>query len=199
MRRKTFLIPVIAAVLVFAASPCISQVVPSATEGKVPLTIGGGFSDFQTDFGDAGRMVGVTVWADWRLHHLPALLDGLSIEVEGRHINYARPASFPKLRQDTGLGGALYTWQHYNRFHPYAKYLIGLGSIDFPDPANPYYTHDSRVVLAPGAGVDYRAWHNVSIRADYEYQFWRAIFGSHDLNPNGVTIGATYNFGYRER
>jgi len=199
MRRKAFLVPVLAAVFVLAASPAFSQVVPAATEGKVPLTIGGGVSDFLTDFENSGRMVGVTVWADWRLHHLPPLLDGLSIEVEGRDINFARPAGLTTLRQDTGLGGAIYTWQHYSRFHPYGKYLIGLGSIDFADPTNPYYTHDSRVVLAPGVGADYRAWRNVSIRVDYEYQFWHAIFGSHDLNPNGFTFGATYNFGYRER
>lgn len=165
----------------------------------MPLTIGGGVSDFLIDWGDSRRMVGVTVWADWRLHHLPALMDGLSIEVEGRDINYARPAGFTRLRQDTGLGGAIYSWPHYNRFHPYGKFLIGLGSVDFADPTNPYYTHDTRVVLAPGAGADYRVWRNVSIRADYEYQFWHALFGPHDLNPNGFTFGATYNFGYRER
>jgi hypothetical protein len=33
------------------------------------------------------------------------------------------------------------------------------------------------------------------VRGDYEYQYWRHIFGPHDLNPNGVTIGVSYDFG----
>ena len=55
------------------------------------------------------------------------------------------------------------------------------------------------MVLAPGGGVDYRVGGGVSLRADYEYQFWRHIFGPRDLNPNGITIGATYDFGVHRR
>jgi opacity protein-like surface antigen len=50
--------------------------------------------------------------------------------------------------------------------------------------------------LAPGGGIDYRAFGNVWLRADYEYQDWPNIFGKgYDLDPQGVTVGAMYEFG----
>ena len=56
---------------------------------------------------------------------------------------------------------------------------------------------DTRTVLAPGGGVDYQIGRHFAVRLDYEYQFWRAIFGPRDLNPNGLTLGAVYSFGGR--
>ncbi len=57
------------------------------------------------------------------------------------------------MRQDTGQGGAIYTFLRYRTFYPYAKFLAGLGSIEFPlSPNNPAYNHDTRTVLTPGEG-----------------------------------------------
>jgi opacity protein-like surface antigen len=183
----------LAAIFVIAAIPAFSQVAPSAHEGGLPLVVGVGFSNFATDFGPGRRMDGVSVWADWQPSRLPGALRGLGIEAEGRDINFGRPSALSKMRQDTAEGGPIYTWRHYRNFHPYAKYLIGFGSIDFP----PYgtYSHDTRTVLIPGGGAEYRAYRNIWVRGDYEYQYWRHIFGPHDLNPNGVTIGVSYDFG----
>jgi opacity protein-like surface antigen len=96
------------------------------------------------------------------------------------------------MRQDTGLGGAIYDWNRYRKFRPYAKYLVGVGSIDFPPFGT--YSHDTFLVFAPGGGVEYRAWRHIWIRGDYEYQFWQHVFGPHDLTPTGFTIGASYDF-----
>lgn len=182
---------VLAALFLAAAIPVFSQVAPAATEGGLPLVVGAGFSDFYSDWN--GRLAGPTVWVDWNFYHGPSFLHGFGIEVEGRDLNYGRTGGVPNLRQDTAEGGAIYTWRHYRNFHPYAKYLIGFGSIDFP----PYgtYSHDTRTVLIPGGGAEYRAYRNIWVRGDYEYQYWRHIFGPHDLNPNGVTIGVSYDFG----
>ena len=96
------------------------------------------------------------------------------------------------MRQDTGEGGAIYTWNRYRNFRPYAKYLVGIGSIDFATSGP--YSHDTFAVFSPGGGAEYRAWRHVWIRGDYEYQFWHHTFGPDDLNPNGITIGASYDF-----
>jgi opacity protein-like surface antigen len=183
---------IFAALLVAAVLPAHSQVTPAANQGGVPIVVGAGFSDFSIDWGPGQRMEGISAWVDWYPNRLPAVLNGLGIEAEGRDIDFGRPASIPKMRQDTGVGGAIYDWNRFRNFRPYAKYLVGIGSIDFP-PAGTY-SHDTFLVLSPGAGVEYRAWRHIWIRGDYEYQYWHHTFGLHDLNPNGFTVGASYDF-----
>jgi opacity protein-like surface antigen len=192
MRLKPNFKLVFAALLAAAALPLYSQVSPAANQGGVPLVVGAGFSDFSIDWGPGQRMEGISAWADWFPFRLPGVLNGLGIEAEGRDINFGRPAGIPRMRQDTGLGGAIYSWNHYRNFRPYAKYLAGVGSIDFPPSGT--YSHDTFSILAPGGGVEYRVWHHVWIRGDYEYQFWQHVFGFHDLTPNGFTAGVSYDF-----
>ena len=203
----------VAALVTMAAIPAAGQVVPSAEQGGLPLTAGGGFSRFNMDcasyiYGSTCYMNGITVWVDWNLNRLPgpSFLRGLSVELEGRDLNYGLPPwltdamqgdTGTNLRQDTGLGGLTYSWRHLSRIHPYGKALFGLGSIDFPPlPASPpTYRHDDRTITAFGGGADIRAWRHVWVRADWEYQLWPNLFGnSHPVTPNGITLGAVYDF-----
>ncbi len=183
---------IFAALLLAAVLPVYSQVSPAATQGGVPIVIGAGFSDYSIDWGPGQRMEGISAWADWYPRRLPSALNGLGIEAEGREIDFGRPAGLSRMRQDTGVGGGIYTWNHFRNFRPYAKFLAGIGSLDFPPSGT--YSHDTFTVLAPGGGVEYRAWHHIWIRGDYEYQFWQQVFGPHDLTPTGFTIGASYDF-----
>ena len=209
--RRTVL--ALTAFVVMAAIPVAAQVAPSAESGGWPIVAGAGVSGFNMDwgqdrFGRTRYMEGITVWFDWNLTRLPGpgLMKGFGVELEGRDIDFGLPASLSNasfgdkgtnMRQDTGLGGAIYTWRRYSRVHPYGKALAGLGSIDFPPlPASPpTYRHDDRTISAFGGGADIRAWHNLWVRADWEYQFWPDLFGSpHPLTPTGITIGAVYDF-----
>jgi hypothetical protein len=192
MRLKPTLKLIFAALLVAAVLPVYSQVAPAATQGGVPIVVGGGVSDFSIDWGTGKRMEGITAWADWFPNRLPTALHGLGIEAEGRDIDIGLPSGISRMRQDTGIGGAIYSWNRHRNFRPYAKYLLGIGSIDFPPIGT--YSHDTFLVLAPGGGIEYRAWRHVWIRGDYEYQFWHAVLGPHDLTPNGFTVGASYDF-----
>lgn len=186
-----------AAVSVSAVLPLYSQVVPDAAQGGVPVVVGGGFSNYDVDWGTGHRMDGISAWVDFYPRQLPRVLHGLGIEAEGRDINFGRPADLSNMRQDTGMGGAIYAWDHYRNFRPYARFLAGIGSINFPPSTGPggTYSHDTFVVTAPGGGIEYRAWQHVWLRAGYEYQIWHNIFGrSSSLNPNGVTVGVSYDF-----
>jgi opacity protein-like surface antigen len=173
-----------------------AQVAPSAVKGGgIPIVAGVGFSDFGIDWGPGTRMQGISAWIDFFPRGLPSKINGLGIEAEGRDLNFGRPSSIPRMRQDTALFGVIYDWNHFKNFLLNAKYLAGVGSIDFPPaPGFPNYTHDSFTVLAPGGGARYRIWRSVWVRADYEYQFWKHTFGGHDLNPQGFTIGTSYDF-----
>ncbi len=197
MRWKSMVVPVLSLFFVGSALSARAQVTYSAQEPKQPFTVGMGVSNFSDDWGTSNpRQIGITLWVDWRVPDLPSVLDGLGIEFEGRDLNYATPSYLPGHRMDTALGGPMYQFRRKSRFRPYGKYLMGVGSIDFPSPGSTYQ-HDTRTVLQPGVGCDVRFWNHFSARAGYDYQFWRQIFGSNDLNPNGFTFGAVYDFGFR--
>jgi len=143
------------------------------------------------------RLGGGALWVDWNFYDRPWFLHGFGIEVEGRDLNYGRSSHAekyePNLRQDTASGGVIYRFRHYPRFDPYAKFLVGFGSIDF-NLNVPNYRHDTRTVYTPGGGLEYRAFRNVWVRSDYEYQAWTNFIRGHTMDPNGVTIGAEYEF-----
>jgi opacity protein-like surface antigen len=187
--------------ILFAATayPLLSQVVPTAVEGGLPLTVGAGISDFNTDWRSTGssngpRMEGISVWVDWNFYHAPSFLHGLGVEVEGRDINFGRPSTLSNMRQDTAAGGPIYTFRRYRNIHPYAKFLVGFGSVDFPSPL-PNYHHDTRSFYSPGVGVEYRVFHNFWARGEWEYQSWSNFpTPNSTFHPNGFTVGASYNF-----
>jgi opacity protein-like surface antigen len=184
-----YLKALLAIVVMSSALPIYSQVAPEAKAPGIPLTVGVGYSNYATDW--SGRLEGPALWLDWNFYKGPTFLHGLGIEVEARDLNYGR--STPKLRMDTLSGGVIYTF-HSRRFNPYAKFLVGYGSIDF-DVNAPNYSHDTRTLYAPGAGLDYRLFRNVWVRGNYEYQFWPDFFNHHTLNPDGLTVGVSYDLG----
>jgi len=182
----------LAAAIVTISIPTIGQVVPEVQGDHAPLTVGVGYSNYNTNL--SGRVGGPMFWADWKFFEGPSPLHGLGVEVEGRDLNYNRTGSVPNLRMDTISGGPIYAL-HINRiFNPYAKFLLGFGSIDFIS-SNPNYKHDTRALYAPAGGLEYSVYKDLSVRGDYEYQFWTNFFNHHALNPNGVTIGISYKFG----
>jgi len=214
----------LAAFLVFTF-PAASQVIPAGEGGTKPLSIGAGGSSFNMDWGDDAQghrrpLDGGAIWIDWHFYDLPRFLNGLGIEAEARDLSKFGPIELSKgygdlncdgnsppncqpnpvgMRQDTVEAGPIYTWRRYARFHPYFKFLIGFGSMDFPQGAATYpdgkpYDHDTRTVYAPGGGVEYRLTRSVDVRADYEYQFWPDFLGRNALNPHGLSVGATYSF-----
>ncbi len=188
---------VLTALLVVSSSIWAHSQVAPATNGprSLPLRVGAGYSNYATDW--SGRLGGPTVWIDFDLPKVPPSWSGFQVEVEGRDLNYTRTGGDPKLRQYTFAGGVNYAWRYDPAFHPYAKFLVGLGNVSFSAVSVggvPGYTHDSRGFYAPGAGIDVRAHRRIWIRGDYEHQFWTDFFHHHTLMPHGFTIGVFYDF-----
>lgn len=178
-------IRVFAVLLFLSALPVLAQVAPTLKVSGIPLGVGAGVSDYTLDYGPGRRMEGFSAWADYNIFH------GLGIEAEGTTIFLNKPSSLSSMRQDTIKGGLIYRSRPFWKIRPYAKSLIGIGSIDFPS-GNPLYTHDTFQVEAMGGGVEYPVWHTLYVRGDYEYQIWNQYHGPNNLTPNGFTIGATY-------
>jgi opacity protein-like surface antigen len=179
------------------ALPLSAQVTPEASKSGLPFAVGGGFSDYDVDWGH-GRMEGGTIWIDWHPTQTPSFLHGFGLEAEARDIslggNRSKPSNF---RLDTVGGGVIYTWQRFHNVHPYAKFLLSLGGIDWNNPVI-QFRHETRTVYAPGFGFDTRVLRHVWARIDYEYQAWPQIDlaapGTHWLDPQGFTVGVEYDF-----
>ncbi len=204
MRFKLLVPPILTVSLIFAALPAFSQTVaPYQSKASLPFAFGGGPSAYNPDWGH-GIMYGGSVWADWYPRQLPRSLDGLGIELEARDIRYNRhpepnqPARSGQANttEDTVGGGFTYSWRYFRNFHPYVKGIFSIGSVDFITNS-PTYSHDTRFVMAPGGGVEYRIYRPIWARVDYEYQIWGKLFGNGDvLTPEGLTVGVSYDFSH---
>lgn len=203
MGLKPYLGPTLAVLFACTAYSSIAQVVPAATEKNVPWAVGVGLSGYNPDW-EQGHLLGGTLWIDYTLPRMPAFLRGLGIDAEARDLNYGRSSQSPNLREDTAMGGLIYSWPRYRNFRPYGKFLAGYGNRDAQSPTLLRY-HDSRNIEAAGAGVDYRVTRSIWVRADYEYQFWpdmrfRIVDNTPTpfapMHPQGFTIGAMYHFGH---
>jgi hypothetical protein len=165
---------VLLAVSLGLGSVARAQVVPSADAGGARLSVGGTASGYVLQFGQV-KVLGATAFVD---------TDSL------RHFGFEGEARWLKFHQThdinatTYLGGLRYS-RYYGKFQPYAKGLVGLGQFN--------YTYnlgkDTSLVVAPGAGLDYRLTPRIRWRAvDFEYQMWPQFhYGT--MSSYGVSTG----------
>ena len=93
----------------------------------------------------------------------------------------------------TLLIGPRYYIVRYRGMEPYAKLLVGDGTMHYPYSIGTasYFT------LAPGGGVNLRFTERLHVHVDYEYQIWHNAPGfagepNHPLRPNGINIGVAW-------
>jgi opacity protein-like surface antigen len=197
MRFKSFIPLILAVCLFIAALPVFAQVVPAYTAPGVPVSIGVGPSSWDVDWGH-GRMIGGTIWADWYPAKVESFVHvrGLGAEFEARDVSLHNVGYGQKnIRQDTAGVGPVFNWHITRRFRPYFKLVISDGSVDFTSPSRTY-SHDTRTVMAPGGGFEYRFYGPLKVRADYEYQFWIGKLLGNTLNPQGFTVGIAYDLSH---
>jgi hypothetical protein len=205
MRFKLLVPPILTVSLLFAALPAFSQTVaPYQGKASIPIVLGFGPSAYNPDWGH-GIMYGGTVWADWFPRNLPPAFDGLGIEVEARDISlnkHLNPGQADPQRsgqantkEDTAGGGFIYSWRYFHNFHPYVKGIFSQGSVDFLT-GSPTYSHDTRLVMAPGGGLEYRIYRPLWARVDYEYEIWGKLLGPNVLTPEGLTVGVSYDLSH---
>jgi hypothetical protein len=173
---------------VFAAalwpSGLLGQAAPAVRGGLPPLTAGGYYSNFYSDYNPV-HLAGAGVYVDWELFskwHIGA-------EGEARWLRFHQ---FQGSYEDNYLAGPRYS-RRYGKFVPYAKILLGAGELEF----NANEGHGGYLAMVTGGGVDYRLTRRVTIRlVDYEYQFWPSALGgglaSNGLTPHGFSFGAGY-------
>jgi len=159
----------------------------SAERAPVVFTIGGAYSFFDAAYGGY-KVMGAAAYTDLS----PLVWDHVAVEGEGRWLMLNGPNGFSEYNY---LAGPVYhfTISEHRRFHPYAKGLIGVGIVEFPN----HLAVGRYFVVAPGGGLDYALDSRWRFRADYEYQIWPQAPGipgdtQAAMKPDGVTIGFTY-------
>ena len=131
----------------------------------------------------------------------PGSIQGIGIYgnyTVGAHLGVAGEINLPRFHtpgdigESTYLYGARYQLNH-GRFHPYAKFLFGIGSFQYQSPSYaPSHLHYPAYV--PGGGIDLYLNHKVNIRLiDFEYQFLPSFF-PHGLTPYQGSIGVARRF-----
>ncbi|HWF66334.1 MAG TPA: outer membrane beta-barrel protein [Acidobacteriaceae bacterium] len=194
MRLKYF--PhILAAFVCSLAVAASSQALAPGNEYGLPITVGAGVGSFNPDF-DNGRMLAGTLWINFKVP-LPPVLDGLGFEIEGQDIafNPNHAQSVGHIKEEVLSGGVTYSRWDFHRVHPYGKVLMGYGNADYPTRTGFY--HQTRTVTTFGGGLTYPVLPAISLRAEYEYQYWPDFWiganpNGAPLNPSGFTIGATY-------
>jgi opacity protein-like surface antigen len=208
MRLRLFPPTSLAVLLVFSAHPIFAQVAPAGVVHTLPINVGVGFSNYDTDISygtgsSPARLSGGTFWLGYDPTFLPGKLGGLGIEAQARDLNFGHSSSQPFLRQDTAAGGVIYHWERHFLFRPYGEFLMGYGNADYRTPTGIHY-HQTRTITTVGGGAEFDTFHRLWVRAEYEYQWWPDFFITGDsqagkdsagiMNPQGVTVGVSYHF-----
>jgi hypothetical protein len=160
-----------------AVCPGHAQTAPAADAGGARLSVGGTASGYYLQYGEV-KVLGATAFVD---------LDTL------RHVGFEGEARWLTFHQThdinatTYLGGVRYS-RFFGRFQPYAKGLVGVGQFNYPYNLG----KDSTLVVAPGAGLDYRLSDRIRWRAvDFEYQLWPE-FHYGQMSSYGVSSGLKF-------
>src|SRR6266702_6115093 len=153
--RKFWLV----AILCLSPAFLLGQVVPAARGGNAGLWAGAEYSNFHADFGGNTRLQGVGAMADF--YFTPRI----GIEGEARFLSFG---DFHGETEKNYLIGPKFYLRPYSKIKPYAKLLVGLGSIQYPFSigSGTYFAY------APGGGIDYRIRTRWRVRGEYEYQIW---------------------------
>jgi hypothetical protein len=155
-----------------------AQVVYSGDRGGFSLAAGGTASVYEVQYGQQ-KLLGFSAVVDMDTTRR------FGLEAEGRWLLFNNPT---QIQDKTWMAGPRYhhTW---GKFQVYGKGLVGVGQFTFPYN----FAHGSYLVIAPGAGVDYRWKKRISFRlADVEYQVWpQFTYGS--MTSVGVSAGLRYH------
>lgn len=169
-----------------AAGTAHAQVHQAAVGSERHLWGGVEFSDFQNDYIRYIRSDGIGFYGDYML------TERVTAEAQVRLLDLNKPVG---LTEKSFLVGPLVNVYQYHRATAYAKFLLGVGTFNFPPIG-----YGSYFAYGTGGGVDYRLSSRFKVRGEYEYDFLPSAPGeqltypnpSNGLTPNGFSVGVSY-------
>lgn len=193
--------------LVITPAVVLAQVPPAAVGGNSSLWAGGEVSSFNPDYSCSSsvpfdcksQLVGPAAFFDFNV------TPKWGAEGEARWLHWDGQGGEI---ESNYLAGGRYRAYRFHRLDAWAKMLAGAGLITTPYFPVAGSLKGSYFAIAPGGTLELRLTDRMSLRGDYEYQFWPSFVGppSYDLStgalvqhnggltPNGFSLGVTYRF-----
>ena len=184
--KKTCLLFVTLSLVTSLPSVLHAQATAAATRGGI-VQAGATYTFSNEDEYIGKYLQGMTIYGTFDLNN--------HIGVEGNvHLVSAFKSYFDY--KETSYDAGLRWTQHYRKFSPYAKGLVGFGHATAPNPNQIVggSTPGTYFLWALGVGLDYSLTPKMNIRClDFEYQRW-PNFPPHGLTPPLLSFGAAYRF-----
>jgi hypothetical protein len=181
-------------IFLFGAS-LLAQSQPAATESPLSIAVGAEFSTYNSDWGCQSS----SAFKCWSTHLLGigGFVDANHVfwkfgaEGEARFLHWGGPGG--GVVQSNYLFGPRYQVYKVGNLVAQVKGLVGKGMMTFPAKGGT----GSYFALAPGGAAEYRLTNKLTLRGDYEYQWWPGFSGkpnlpNHGLTPNGFSFGFSY-------
>jgi opacity protein-like surface antigen len=183
--KKTCLLSLVISLALVLPSALHAQATAAATRGGIAQA-GVAYTYSNEDQYPGKHLQGLTIYGTFDLNN--------HIGVEGNvHLASLFKSYFDYKEQsyDAGLRWA----QHYRKFTPYAKALVGFGHATAPSPNQIVggSTPGTYFLFGLGGGLDYSISNKINARADFEYQRW-PNFPPHGLTPPLFNVGVAYRF-----
>lgn len=183
--KKTCLLSLVLSLALVLPSALHAQATAAATRGGIAQA-GVAYTYSNEDEYPGRHLQGVTIYGTFDLNN--------HIGVEGNvHLASVIKSYFDYKENsyDAGLRWA----QHYRKFTPYAKALVGFGHATAPSPGQIVggSTPGTYFLFGLGGGLDYSLSNKINARADFEYQRW-PNFPPHGLTPPLFNVGVAYRF-----
>ena len=175
-RRGLLSCLMVAVVTLLGGMSGLAQTRESATAGRGFIWTGGGASGYYLQYGGE-KIIGLTGFLD------ADSVRRMGIEAEGRWLDLHETHN---VHAETFLAGPRYHLD-MGRFQPYAKGLAGMGKFNFPYN----YATGKYFVIGVGGGMDYLINPRLSVRGDFEYQYWpQFTFGP--MSSGGLSVSLRY-------
>jgi opacity protein-like surface antigen len=183
--KKTCLLSLVFSLVLVLPSGLHAQATAAATRGGIAQA-GVAYTYSNEDEYQGKHLQGMTLYGTFDLNN--------HIGIEGNvHLAslFKSYFDYKENSYDAGLRWA----QHYRKFTPYAKALVGFGHATAPRPDQIVggSTPGVYFLFGLGGGLDYSISNKINARADFEYQRW-PNFPPHGLTPPLFSVGAAYRF-----
>ena len=164
----------------------------ATAQRPVDVSVFGGATAVYTGLSQ-GRNKSVTVGVDLNLPEVYHIRPSLEVRATA-------PYDRGRVDAQKEILGGLKLETRFNRFHPYAQFLVGRGRLTFNGPytrsdGSFLYSQPDSTVFSPGAGIRVDLIGNLSALADAQLQTWNtpASLSGH-LFSKPLTIGLVYRF-----
>jgi hypothetical protein len=170
-----------------ASYRCSAQEVPTESKGG-DISLFGGVNSLAPAF-VTGREIGGTAGINFtRYFSWPV---APSVEFRANTANGSQVEERSYLVGFRAQGGI--NW----RYHPYADFMVGKGTIHFDHPSGGYLG-DNSTIFSYGGGVDIDVTRNFQAKFDFQEQSWNiGTDKGNKFDPNVITIGVAYRIPFR--